>query len=95
MAENKENQIQATKRDSAPAGNNTFETRAAVQDNWNKLWADRMQAAGSGKGSKWIVTLQLSVEDYDLALEIKNKIDALMAEHKLSDVAITNMRIMR
>ena len=93
MALENENTVAATKRDEAPVGNNTQATRAAVQDNWNKLWADRMHQNTSA--GKWVVTAQVTVSDYELGLKIRSELDAVMAQNGLSDAAIINMRIMR
>lgn len=95
MALENENTVAATKRDKAPVGNNTAATRAAVQDNWNKLWADRMQQSSNGNSGKWVVTSQVTVSDYDLGLKVRSEIEAVMTQNGLSDEAIINMRPMR
>lgn len=93
MAVENQNTAAAQKRDEAPVGNNTQATRNAVQDNWNKLWAERMQQ-GTSQG-KWVVSAQVTIADYELALKVRSEIDAVMAQNNLSEEAITNMRIMR
>ena len=93
MALENENTVAATKRDEAPVGNNTQATRAAVQDNWNKLWADRMQQTASS--GKWVISAQVTTTDYELALKVRSEIEAVMAKNGLSDEAIINMRPIR
>ena len=92
MAE--DNTIKASKRDSAPVGKNDAATRQAVQDNWNKLWSERMQQNANG-ASRWVISTQVTVSDYDLAQKVKSEIDEVINRNGLSDNAVAMMRPIR
>lgn len=92
MAE--DNTIKASKRDNAPVGKNDAATRQAVQDNWNKLWSERMQQNANG-ASRWVISTQVTVSDYDIAQKVKSEIDEVINRNGLSNNAVAMMRPIR
>jgi hypothetical protein len=87
------NMINASKRSEAPVGNNTLETRNAVQDNWNRQWAERFQQGALNP--RWVLSAQVTITDYEIATQLQDSINSIIAQNGLTSSAVVSLRPMR